>query len=1034
MTMRSIFRLFVFAATFPNAVGVADDKPLTFNRDIRPILSANCFACHGFDAKQRKADLRLDTADGALAERDGQYAIKPGDLEHSEVWKRITTDDPDLVMPPPASKKSLTAEQKETLRQWIEQGAPYQKHWAFEPPMKSAEPTVKNEAWIKNGIDRFILAKLEQEGLSPQPEASKSRLIRRVSFALTGLPPTLDELAKFEADESPTAYEQMVERYLQSPRFGEEQARHWLDVARYADTHGLHLDNERTMWRYRDWVIDAFNRNLPFDQFTIEQLAGDLLPNATPDQLVATGFNRCNVTTSEGGSIEPEWIFRNAVDRTSTTIQTWLGLTGGCAVCHDHKYDPLTMKEFYSLYAFFYSAADPGLDGNINVTSPFYKPLTPLQQETLNKARAEEQSQKSQLDAAVLGVNYVDPAEQSAAEKVAVQDVWLDDLFPYAAKVSCSSRNQSLWSTEEISPPFGRRALRQASAANYHDKIESFGQPMIVPEEAQFSIWVRIDPFEPPQTITIEVIGPPGNRRVVWGEAEKYGVKNTDANRLGEIPTAGQWTLLVVPATAFELKPGDAVKGITLAQWGGIAWWDGLRLSGQQSPASDPRASFQTWWKSRMGQDTPGVPGDLQSVLKDGPDKNPAPELKDKLLRYYLAYIARPINDTIRERQLQWEQARVSLAVLEDSIPGTFIFKDLEKPREAFVMQRGQYDKPGEAVVPSFPAIFPSITPTDPSVRLNRLDLAKWLLSRQHPLTARVTVNRFWQQIFGKGLVKTSDDFGSQGEVPSHPDLLDWLAVTYQEQGWDTKALLKQFVMSATFRQDSRVLSEVLKRDPDNRLYAHGPRFRLDAEQLRDNALFVSGLINLKMGGRGVLPYQPPNIWEPVGYSDSNTRYYQQDHGDALYRRSVYAFLKRTAPPPFLSNFDAPNREQFCTKRERSNTPLQALQLMNDVQHVEAARAFAERLLAQGGSTPADRITFACRTILSRAPDADELTILTRTLQHYLTRYQQDVDSAKRLVSTGESPRTATAEDAELAAYTLFANLILNLDETIMRN
>lgn len=1014
---------------------IAEEKPLSFNRDIRPILSANCFACHGFDAKQRKAELRLDTSEGAFVERDGKFAIKPGSPSDSEVWLRIMSDDPDVVMPPPVSKKSLTAAQKETIRRWIEQGAPYQKHWAFETPTKPPLPAVKNETWPKNEIDRFILARLEQEGLTLQPEAGKSRLIRRVAFALTGLPPTPKEVADFEADASPEAYEHMVDRYLQSPRYGEEQARHWLDVARYADTHGLHLDNERTMWRYRDWVIQSYNANQPFDQFTIEQLAGDLLPDPTPEQLVATGFNRCNVTTSEGGSIEAEWVYRNAVDRASTTIETWMGLTGGCAVCHDHKYDPLTTKEFYSLYAFFYSAADPGLDGNINVTAPFYKPLVSSQQAELSRLQTVEREQQTLLEEAAAKMAYADPAEQPAtAEKKPVEDVWLDDVFPLGAKVTCSSRNASIWSEAEIAPPLGRRALRQASAANYHDKIENFTQPMVVPENGKFAVWVRIDPFEPSQTLTLEVIGPQGNRRVVWGNASRYGVKDSDPNRLGDVPLPGQWTQLEIPAAALELKAGDAVKGVTLAQFGGIAWWDGLRLAGEVGSPTDPRSSFLVWWKSRAGQDTPGVPGEIQQVLKNGPDKNPSPELKDKLLRYYLAYIARPVSDEVRDRRQHWMTAQAARTAFEDSMVGTFIFKDLEKPRDAFVMLRGQYDKPGEPVSPAVPVIFPALKLDDPAARPNRLDLARWLLSLEHPLTARVTVNRVWQQIFGTGLVKTSFDFGSQGETPSHPELLDWLAVTFRENGWSTKALIKQMLMSATFRQDSRVTPDVLRRDPDNRLHARGPRFRLDAEQIRDNVLFVSGLLSSKMGGRGVSPYQPPNIWEPVGYSDSNTRYYQQDHGEALYRRSVYCFLKRTAPPPFLSNFDAPNREQFCTKRERSNTPLQALQLLNDVQHFEAARALGERLIAEGGSTPADRIQFAYRTVLSRSPDTEELRLVEDVLQNYVKRYRQDAAAAEKVIRIGESKRKTTGDDAELAAYTLIANLILNLDETVMRN
>ena len=440
------------------------------------------------------------------------------------------------------------------------------------------------------------------------------------------------------------------------------------------------------------------------------------------------------------------------------------------------------------------------------------------------------------------------------------------------------------------------------------------------------------------------------------------------------------------------------------------------------------------WWKERTGKDTAGLPAELAAVLKDGPDKNPPAELREKLLRFYLAYVALPVASEIEQRQKAVLDAQTQRAAFEDSIPGTFIFKELDQPREAFVMLRGQYDKPGEKVEPDVPAVFPPLKKSNPAGRATRLDLARWLLAPEHPLTARVTVNRFWQQFFGTGLVKTSDDFGSQGETPSHPELLDWLAAWYRESGWDTKALVRLLVTSAAFRQETRVTPDLLRRDPYNRLYARGPRFRLDAEQIRDNALFVSGLMNFRTGGRGVKSYQPPNIWEPVGYSDSNTRFYQQDHGAALYRRSIYCFLKRTAPPPFMSNFDAPNREQFCTKRERSNTPLQALQLLNDTQQFEAARAFAERIVSDGGKTAAERIRFAYRVVLSREPAAEELAIVNETLERYLIRYQEDVAAARKVVTVGESKPNAALPEPELAAYTLLANLILNLDETVVRN
>ncbi|MFO0918851.1 MAG: DUF1549 and DUF1553 domain-containing protein [Planctomycetaceae bacterium] len=828
-----------------------------------------------------------------------------------------------------------------------------------------------------------------------------------------------------------------MDRYLKSPRFGEEMARHWLDVARYADTHGLHLDNERTMWAYRDWVIGAFNDNLPFDQFTVEQLAGDLLPNPTREQLIATGFNRCNVTTGEGGTIPEEFLYRYAVERASTTMETWLGLTGGCAVCHDHKYDPITSRDFYSLYAFFYTR-QTGPRSECARHRTFLSIPTRDQKSALEQAKLHEDATRQQLDRFAGTLADVEPSE--GAEKVRVEDLWLDDAFPPHARTSCSSRNASVWkSGAALEPPLGRRALFQASASKYQDKFENPGVPLIIPESAVIEVWVKADRHEPPQALMLEFSDGQATRRALWGDAELLAggeIGTPDRLRLGDIPQLGVWTMLKIPAERLSLQPGSEIRSVTLNQFGGVVDWDGLRVVGEIPPSSDPRASFSAWWKSRTGKDTPGVPGELAAALKDGPEKDPAPaaELVEKLRRHFVANVMRPTDPEHVRLQRAWQDAQSARLVAEDAIPGTFVFKDLDQPRDAFVMLRGQYDKPGDKVEPAVPAIFTPIKLASPEARPTRLDLARWLVAADHPLTARVAVNRFWQQFFGTGLVKTSFDFGSQGDPPSHPELLDWLAVTFQERNWDVKDFVRMLVTSAAFRQESRLEPVVYQRDPENRWLARGPRLRLDAEQIRDNVLFVSGLINLEMGGRGVNPYQPPNIWEPVGYSDSNTRFYLQDHGADLYRRSIYCFLKRTAPPPFMTNFDGPNREQFCTRRERTNTPLQALQLMNDTQHFEAARALADRLLAEGGAQPESRIEFAYLTVLSRKPDAEESATLRAALEQYLARYRQNPAAARQAVRVGESSANSVANEPELAAYTLLANLILNLDETINRN
>ncbi|HVL11311.1 MAG TPA: PSD1 and planctomycete cytochrome C domain-containing protein [Gemmata sp.] len=1005
-------------------------RVIEFNRDVRPILADNCFSCHGADAKARKAKLRLDTPEGAFEERKRGAAITPGDLKASELWTRVTLDG-DGVMPPAESKKHLTAAQKETLRLWIEQGAKYQKHWSFEPIIRPAPPDTKS----RNPIDAFLAARLRQEGLTQTGAADRETLIRRVAFALTGVPPTPKEVDAFLADTSPDAYEKMVDRYLASLRFGEEMARHWLDVARYADTHGLHLDNERSMWKYRDWVVKAFNDNLPFDKFTVYQLAGDLLPKPTPDHLAATGFNRCNVTTGEGGSIEPEWLYRNAVDRASTAVQAWLGLTAGCAVCHDHKFDPISQNEFYSLYAFFYSSSDPALDGNVSTTGPFVKMPTPAQKAALETAAEAETDARKKLNEAAAKTDYTDPADTKEPPKSRnVADVIFDDAFALAMTDRNTSRNAAEWVTD---PPFGaksgRRVLRQANSFYHEDAITPRLRPVVVPAKGAFEAWVYLDEHDPPRAVAVQLAGA---KKVWWGQeataAAPYagGVLGT---RLGPLPAPGRWAKLAVATADLGLKDGQQIGSITLQEYGGVIYWDAVAFTGETTGTNDPLASFRAWWKGLGGKAPSELSADLNSVATGGPDKKHAPEQVAKLRAFYLAFVARPQTEDLARAQAAWEKARADHLAAADAIPGTMVFGDLPVPRDAFVMLRGQYDKPGDKVVPATPAVFPPMKPKPAGARFNRLDLANWIVAPENPLTARVAANRLWQQFFGTGLVKTSGDFGTQGELPSHPELLDWLASEYRKD-WDTKRFVKLLVTSDAFRRDSRQPPAERAKDPENRLLSRGPRFRLDAEQLRDNALFVSGLMNHEMGGRGVNTYQPPNIWEPIGYGDSNTRYYLQDHGAALYRRSLYVFIKRTAPQPFLTNFDATNREQLCAVRDRTNTPLQALQLMNDVQHFEAARALAERILAEGGKTTEERLAFLYRTVLSRRPDADEVRLLSTALDRQRAIFDRDPQAAKAVVRAGESKPRGVAPEPETAAWTLVCNLVLNLDETLTRN
>jgi hypothetical protein len=1060
-------------------------EPVRFNRDIQPIMADTCFKCHG-PAKQ-EAGLRFDDRDQATkAAESGETPIVPGNPDKSELVRRIFAADESERMPPPETNKVLSAEQKELLKRWIAEGAPYEKHWSFEAVRRPALPAALDHGPPpNNSVDLFIADRLRRTGFQPvQQQADPSTLIRRVAFATTGLPPTIGEIDAFLADTSPDAYERLLDRYLGSPRHGEEMARHWLDVARYGDTHGLHLDNERQMWAYRDWVVRSFNQNKPFDQFTIEQVAGDLVPNATQEQIVGTGFLRCNVTTGEGGSIEQEWVFRNAVDRASTVAEAWLGLTAGCAVCHDHKFDPLTQKDFYSLYAFFHSAADPALDGNALLTAPTLKLGTPEQQQKLADFDTRIASKQREIDELAAKVAYTDPANaQPPPPATQTEDVWLDDEIPQGAKITASPGHPTTFVSAAAGQVHSKeKSLKRTDKGLAQDVIENT-PPLAIPAEGTLFAHVWIDPQDPPRTLMLQYFKGGWLHRAVWGDydAIDWGAKGTTQRVLiGPLPEAGKWVRLEAAAAMLGLNAGDAVTGFALTQFGGTVYWDKVGVAGRSDPAADPRYSLLAWWKQAKGKDTPNVPGDVNAILKAGPPERAVPEQEARLRTYYVQNVCLDTKPHFEQPLAELATLQKERDALDQAIPSTFIFKDLDTPRESFVMLRGQYDKPGEKVEPNVPAVLPPLARDEAARRANRLDLARWLVAPENPLTARVTVNRFWQQFFGSGLVKTSFDFGAQGEPPSHPELLDWLAAEFAtgsqappgnpltpgsassgasetkvtsgaqprqsfglvssqaepgtELGWDVKRLTRLLLSSATFRQSSRVTPELLKADPENRFYARGPRIRLDAEQVRDNALFVSGLMVGEIGGKGVKPYQPPNIWEPVGFVGSNTRNYVQDHGAPLYRRSLYVFFKRTAPPPFMANFDAPSRESFCTRRERSNTPLQALQTLNDVQHFEAARALAERLMLEGGSSPAERITFAYRAVLSRPPDADELAVVQETLDKHLTKYRANPEAAKQAIRAGESPPNATLAEPELAAYTLVANLILNLDETLTRN
>ncbi len=1006
--------------------------PVDFNRQVLPILSENCFACHGPDPKARKAKLRLDTKDGAFAElRDGGFAIVPGKPAESALVERVTADD-ESVMPPAKSGKKLKKEQIELLRRWVAEGAVWKPHWAYVPPQRPPLPAVKDAGWVRNPIDAFILARLEKEGLKPNPEADKVTLLRRVTLDLTGLPPTVEETDAFLKDPSPDAYEKAVDRLLKSPRYGEHRARYWLDAARYGDTHGLHLDNFREIWPYRDYVIKAFNTNKPFDQFVVEQLAGDLLPHPTTDQVVATGFDRCNVTTSEGGSIEEEVYVRNVLDRVDTTGTVFLGLTVGCAKCHDHKYDPITQKDYYSLFAFFNSLDGPALDGNAALPPPTAKVATPDQLKELARLKDRVAAVKKEITEAVAKVNYdpsADGKEPTAAEPA--EHVWIDDALPAGAKPEVGGVNAAWEFAGEPDHPVNsgaKSAVLRAKGLGQLVLTDALPGLAVGTGDKLFA-FVYLDPKDPPKEVMLQWHTSGWLHRAYWGANEiDWGKDGTsERRRAGDLPEAGRWVRLEVDAARVGIKPGDTITGWAFTQFGGTAYWDRAGLV-TRTPQGDQ--SFKTlagWLRARHGTGGTGLPKPVQALVKL-PDAKRTAEQTKQLRDYFVEHVyaeARPVFDPLHKKLKESEAA---LEKFDKALPATLVFKEAAKPKPAYVLHRGEYDQKREKVDRRTPAFLPPMPEGAPK---NRLGFAEWVVT-QNPLTARVAVNRFWQSVFGTGIVKTADDFGSQGEPPSHPELLDWLAVEFRESGWDVKKLMRLIVTSAAYRQSARLTPEKLAKDRENRLLSRGPRFRLDAEALRDQALFVSGLLVEKVGGPSVKPPQPAGLWEAVGYTSSNTAKFVADTGpEKVHRRSLYTFWKRTSPPPQMTVADAPSRESCVVRRERTDTPLQALLLMNETQYVESARALAEKAMHEGGDTPEARLAYLFRRATLRKPAASELAELTAALNDFRATYARDPAAAKKLIAVGETKPDPKLDPTDLAAYTMAANLVLNLDEVL---
>lgn len=1158
-------------------------ESVSFNRDIRSILSEHCYACHGPDAKTRKAGLRLDQEDGAKAVlSSGKTAIVPGKPEESELVARILTDDPDDRMPPAETKKPLSDEKIALLRQWIAEGAKFEGHWAYITPQRPEAPVTSNDSWARSDVDRFILARLESEGLQPTAEAPKEKLLRRVTLDLTGLPPTVEELDAFLADGDEKAYEKVVDRLLGSPQYGERMAQQWLDLARYGETQGYHHDRHRDMWHWRDWVIDAFNKNMPFDQFTIEQLAGDLLPEPTREQLVATGFHRNEMTTSEGGALPEEYIVKYAVGRVDTTARVWLGTSMACAECHDHKFDPISQKEYYRFFAFFYNTPENGLDA---------EELNPQPRITLESA--EDRSRGEQMDREVAALQTAEELLLSASRTDwdADQDTWekrhrkeslaqwtplkligshvgytdrLEQREDQAVSIGAAAAGSSTYELTFKTDATGLNGLRletlprvpaPGSATSSNKSVDG---PVLSRVEVQIrsldpakevftddpvvlETWSSVGPFPAgsPKEAFDKEFGPEKNSdlKASFGDAKLRWTERSDLTEGGRIELEGTNTATyltrvlrvtkprVVEATLGSdegvrvwlndrsllaqgasrsaapdqdrvrlwLRPGEnrlLIKVVQGAANGGLYFrllpdavvetslelaavaadsevkgrpakgvldedpgtgWSAADSGSAHSLFLRPRETFGfqggTELRVRLSFGGGAVETNLAAIrlavaagsttlaeFIDLPAEVRAALMKDadsltdgEKLAMRKFYRGRFIEE-VRQAQQLLATRRKQRDEFRQSWPTAMVMREAMPTRETHLLIRGQYNNPGEKVDPGVPT---HLFPWSDGLPANRLGLAKWLMDPRHPLTSRVVVNQYWQRLFGTGLVKTSEDFGSQGDWPSHPELLDWLATEFIRTGWDVKPMHRLIVTSSTYRQDSIVTPTLRERDPENRLLARGPRFRLDAENIRDVAMAAGGLLNSKVGGPSVFPYQPPGLWGQVSFE--GTRDYVQSTGPENYRRGLYTYWRRSIPYAAFTIFDAPSREVCVIRRPRTNTPLQALALLNDPVYIEAARGLAQRLLKEGGSTAADRIRYAFRLVLGRSPSEAEVRLLEAACQREFRRFADDREAANRLIHVGASTPTVEVDIAELAAWTVVANTLLNLDETITK-
>jgi len=1028
----------------------AAERKLEYNRDVRPILAENCFACHGPDSASRQAGLRLDRPEDAIKAK----ALIPGKSAESGAIARIYSQDADELMPPPKSHKKLTTAQKEIVKRWIGEGAEYQPHWSFIAPKRAELPAVKNGGWVRNPIDRFILAELERQGLQPAAEADRRVLARRVSLDLTGLPPTPADVDEFVNDRSVDAYEKYVDKMLALPHWGEHRGRYWLDAARYGDTHGIHFDNFREMWAYRDWVISAFNRNQPFDQFTIEQLAGDLLPNRTLDQYVASGFNRCNITTNEGGAIAEEYLVLYTRDRTETASAVFMGLTTGCAVCHDHKFDPVSQREFYQLSAFFNNTTQGAMDGNIPNTPPIITVPKLEDRGRWEKITREVEAAKAKLEA-------------RKKESRPLFDLWLATAKPSPVEKDLTTGL------------IFKAGLQEGKGKEFN--VTVYEKPRKLTLDSGFT-WAAgrgtgkafaiapggslqladVGDFEKSQPFSVSVWVKPTGRA-----SQGAIVARMDAADKGN----RGWDLWLqgdkVGAHIVSGWPDDALKVVSRNQLK-VNQWTHVTMSYDGSGKAAGVKFFYNGEPQPVDVEADKLQGTSKTSVPFKIGQRHASDRMQNVSLFDIRIYDRPLNGVEAAQLAKAERAGAILAkpaaertpqeVVElfdwwlagnDSAYKTFetelakleqeevalksrgtiahVMTERKEAPVAYILNRGEYDQRKDKVQVGTPKALPAFADDLPR---NRLGLAQWLLRDDHPLTTRVTINRFWQELFGNGIVRTSGDFGIMGDLPSHPELLDWMAIEFREGGWDIKKFFKLMVTSAAYRQSAAVTKEKIDKDPANRLVSRGPRFRMDAEMIRDYALASSGLLVPKIGGPSVKPYQPTGVWEAVAMPGSNTRSYKQDTGENLYRRSMYTFLKRSAPPASMEIFNAPNRETCAVRRERTNTPLQALVTLNDPQFIEAAKVLAQGSVGEANSEQ-DRLQLMAGRLLARPLTAEEVKVILPVFTELKSYYLAHPDEAKKLLAVGEAKVDPKADAADLAAWTMMANQLMNLDEVL---